>query len=156
MCEYLPKSEHCWPFRSYRWLPWPSLVEGLATSTCVLRANSLQSCLTLCNPMDCSPPGSSVLGIFQARILEWVVTSSRGISQSRDGTHASCISCIGRQNLYLCATWEALVTSTRRNIMTTHFLVSPHIPKYILYLQAKVLQPYRNCKTNSEIRFKFP
>ena len=36
------------------------------------RAKSLQSCLTLCDPMDCSPPGSSVLGISQARILEWV------------------------------------------------------------------------------------
>ena len=34
-----------------------------------------QSCLTLCDPMDCSPPGSSVHGIFQARILEWVAIS---------------------------------------------------------------------------------
>ena len=34
-------------------------------------AKSLQSCLTLCNPMDGSPPGSSVHGIFQARVLEW-------------------------------------------------------------------------------------
>ena len=34
-----------------------------------------QSCPTLCDPMDCSPPGSSVDGIFQARILEWVATS---------------------------------------------------------------------------------
>ena len=42
-------------------------------------AQSLQSCLTLCNPMDYSPPGSSVHGILQARILEWVaVPSSRG------------------------------------------------------------------------------
>ena len=40
------------------------------TPMCVLK--SLQSCLTLCNPMDCSQPGSSVLGISQARILEWV------------------------------------------------------------------------------------
>ena len=38
-----------------------------------------QSCLTLCDPMDCSPSGSSVHGIFQARILEWVATSSYGI-----------------------------------------------------------------------------
>ena len=39
-----------------------------------------QSCLTLCDPMDCSPPGSSVYGIFQARILEWIaISSSRGI-----------------------------------------------------------------------------
>ena len=37
---------------------------------------SLQSCLTLCNPMDCSPPGPSVHGIIQARILEWVAITS--------------------------------------------------------------------------------
>ena len=44
-----------------------------------------QSCLTLCNPMDCSLPGSSVHGISQARILQWVATSfSRGSSQPRD------------------------------------------------------------------------
>ena len=42
-----------------------------------------QSCPTLCDPVDCSPPGSSVHGIFQARILEWVaISSSRGSSQS--------------------------------------------------------------------------
>ena len=45
--------------------------------------------------MDCSPPGSSVCGILQARILEWVaMPSSRGSSQPRDGTHVSCGSCI--------------------------------------------------------------
>ena len=45
---------------------------------------SAQSCLTLCNPMDCSPPGSSVHGIAQARILEWIaISSSRGSSQPR-------------------------------------------------------------------------
>ena len=44
-----------------------------------------QLCLTLCDPMDCSPPGSSVHGIFQARILEWVTISfHRGSSQPRD------------------------------------------------------------------------
>ena len=43
-----------------------------------------QSCLTLCNPMDCSPPGSSVHGILQARILEWVaIPFFRGSSQPR-------------------------------------------------------------------------
>ena len=41
-------------------------------------AKSLQSCLTLCNPMDCSVPGYSVYGILQARILEWVVMPSSG------------------------------------------------------------------------------
>ena len=51
---------------------------------------SLQLCLTLCNPMDCSRPGSSVHGIVQARILEWVAMAfTRGSSWPRDWT---CIS----------------------------------------------------------------
>ena len=73
---------------------------GLPTKVrmCVLVTHS---CLTLCDPMDCSLPGSSVHGIFQARILEWVAISfSRGSSQPRDRTHVFCISCIGRQILY--------------------------------------------------------
>ena len=46
-----------------------------------VRAQLLQSCLTLCNPMDCSPPGPPVRGILQARILHWVaMPSSRGSS----------------------------------------------------------------------------
>ena len=53
-----------------------------------------QSCLTLCDPMDCSLPGSSVHGIFQAR-MEWVVSSySRGSSWPKDGTCITCVSCI--------------------------------------------------------------
>ena len=51
-----------------------------------------QSCPTLCNPMDCSPPGSSVHGIFQARMLEWVAISfSRGSFPPRDRTWVSHI-----------------------------------------------------------------
>ena len=54
-----------------------------------------QSCLTLCDPMDCSLPGSSVHGIFQARVMEWVAISfSRGSSQPRDRTWVSLI--VGR------------------------------------------------------------
>ena len=50
----------------------------------------LQSCLTLCNPKDCSPPGSSAHGVFQARIRGWIaMPSSRGSSRPRDRTHAS-------------------------------------------------------------------
>ena len=60
-----------------------------------------QSRLTLCNPMDCSPPGSSVHRIHHARILEWVAISfSGGSSQPRDGICISYISCIGRWVLY--------------------------------------------------------
>ena len=51
-----------------------------------------QSCLTLCDPMDYSPPGSSVHGIFQARILERVaIPFSRGSAQPKDQTPFSCI-----------------------------------------------------------------
>ena len=57
-----------------------------------------QFCPILCNPMDCSPPGSSVCGISQARILEWVaMPSSRGSCQPRGRTR---VSCIGSQALY--------------------------------------------------------
>ena len=57
----------------------------------------LQSCPTLCDPMDCSPPGSSIHWILQARILGWIVVpSSRGSSWSRDRTGVSYVSCIGR------------------------------------------------------------
>ena len=62
-----------------------------------MRAKLPQSCLTLCNPMDCSPPGSSVHGILQARIVEWVaVSSSRGSFWPWDRTYVSCVSCTGR------------------------------------------------------------
>ena len=51
-----------------------------------------QPCPTLWDPLDCSPPSSSVHGIFQARILEWIaISSSKGSSQPRDQTCVSCI-----------------------------------------------------------------
>ena len=65
-----------------------------------------KSCLTLFDPMDCSPPGSSTHSISQTRILEQVAISfSRGSSQCRDQTH---VSCFGRWMLYQWVTWEAL------------------------------------------------
>ena len=52
----------------------------------------VQSCLTLCDPIDCRLPGSSVHGILQARILEWVAYPfSRESSQPRNRTGVSCI-----------------------------------------------------------------
>ena len=58
----------------------------------VVKVLIAQLCPTLCNPMDCSLPGSSVHGIFQARILEWVaIPFSRGSSGPRDWTQVSCI-----------------------------------------------------------------
>ena len=58
-----------------------------------------QLCMTLCDPTDCSLPGTSINGIFQATVLEWVATSFFwGSSQSRGQTQVSCIA--GRQMLY--------------------------------------------------------
>ena len=80
-----------------------SLSMYIYTHVCVC-AQSLQLCPTLCNPMDHSPVGSSVHGILQARILEWVAISfSRGSSWPRDWTH---VSCIGRWVLFNWATWD--------------------------------------------------
>ena len=59
--------------------------------------------------VDCSPPGFSVHGIFQVRILQWVAMSySRGSSWPRDQTYVSLVSWIDRWILYHCSTWEAL------------------------------------------------
>ena len=58
-------------------------------------------CPTLCDPLGCSPPGSSVRGILQARVLELVaISSSGGSSRPRDGTRLSYVSYISRQVLY--------------------------------------------------------
>ena len=81
---------NCVPQNCYLDIPAPVPQEvtvfGDKHFTC-MRARSLLSCQTLCNSMDCSPPGSSVHGILQARILEWVaMPSSRGSSQPRDRT----------------------------------------------------------------------
>ena len=61
----------------------------------------VQSCPILCDPVDCSLPGSSVHGILQARILGWVAMSfSRGSSLSRERTGVFYVSCMGKQVLY--------------------------------------------------------
>jgi len=94
------------------WMEGESGGEWICVCVCVcVRVRTrlvAQSCLTLCDPTDCSPPGSSVHRIFQARIVEQVaVPFSRGPSQPRDGTCISWDSWISRQILYHWATWEA-------------------------------------------------
>ena len=65
-------------------------------------AKSLQPCPALCDPMDCSPPGSSDNGILQARILEWVaMPPSRAPSWPRNRTHISYVFCIGWHVFFL-------------------------------------------------------
>ena len=94
-----------------------------------------QSCLTLCNPMDCSLPGSSVHGISQARILEWVaISSSRGSSQLRDWAWISCI--VSR----FFTSW-----ATRKSlwkIKVTFFI--PKIKKNVLYMMPEGNITFRN------------
>ena len=66
----------------------------------------------LWDPVDCSPPGSSVHGISQARIMECnAISFSRESAHPRDGT---CVSCIGRWILYHWATWESLDSKMKR------------------------------------------
>ena len=68
-----------------------------------------QSCLIVCSPMEWGPPGSSVRGIFQARILEWVAISfSRGSSQPRNQTRIFCIADI---HFTVWATREAILST---------------------------------------------
>ena len=84
--------------------PAPHVLSPLCVHTLVT-----QPCLILCDPVNYSPPVSSVHGISQARILQWVaMPSSRGSSWPRDWTCVSSVSCTGRWILYQHATWEAL------------------------------------------------
>ena len=65
-------------------------------------------CPTLGDPMDCSPWGSSVHGVSQARIREWVaMPSSRKSSRPKDQSCVSCVSCIGKRILHHSTAWEA-------------------------------------------------
>ena len=77
-------------------VPWPTLQDDSVIGKLIHHPRDCQdmghaqSCLTLCDPTDCSPPGSSVHGISQVRILEWVAISySRGSSRPRDQTPVS-------------------------------------------------------------------
>ena len=117
--------------RQEYWNGWPIPTPGKKVEMLVT-----QSCLTLCIPMDCSFLGSPVHGILQAKIMESCHSLlqeifqiqrlnlaqadylqsepprkdsySRGSSQPRVWTHISCVSCVHKQTLYHCTTWEAL------------------------------------------------
>ena len=87
---------------------WRKRQKPLQLSHEYMCAQSPRSSPTLCHPVDCSQPGSSMHGILSARILEWVaISSSRASSRPRYWTHMSCISCIDRQVLYHWATWAS-------------------------------------------------
>jgi len=105
-----------------------------------MHAQLLSSCLTLCDPMDCSPPVSSVHGLLQARMLEGVaVPSSRGSSRPRDLTRVSYISCIVTS-----ITFEALFVSKAReffyHIYTHRLCMGSPTRSSRLLISAKLLK----------------
>ena len=87
---------------------WHAAIHGVAKSRTRLSDWTELNWVLSRSVEDGSPPGSSIHGIPQARILEWVAISlARGFYWPRDWTHVSCISCIGKRVLYhLSATWE--------------------------------------------------
>ena len=95
---------------------------GIKLNVLCIFALSLQSCLTLCDPMDHSPPGSYIHGIFQAKILERVAISSQGFSLLRDQTCVSYLSCKCRWFFTSSATWGALHPALAGIFLTTELL----------------------------------
>ena len=103
-------------------------------------AMSLQSCLTLYSPVDYSPPGSSVRGIVQARILQWVaVPSPRGSSQPRGRTCVSHASCVGRRVLHRQRPLGSPLNRTEMFRETWTACWPPHSPGMILVSGASLL-----------------
>ena len=110
-------------FKSHTYIWFKDICVCVCVCVKICRSMCAQSCLTLCNPMDCSiPPGFFVCGIFQAKTLGWVsISSSGGSSWPRVWTR---ISCIGRQILYLCATWEIHIFLVQSELFPVFYNVS--------------------------------
>ena len=93
------------PFQRKRWVLMPCSKYRTKNNR---KSEVTQLCPILCDPMDCSLPGSSIHGILQSRILEWVdLPSSRGSPQFRNQTYNSCVSCIADRFFTHWVTWEA-------------------------------------------------
>ena len=113
-------------------------------SCAVCSAKLLQFCPNVCDPMDCSLPASSIHGMLQARILEWVaMPSCRGSSQCRDWAWISYMFCIIRWVFFTTsATWEApwphlnLITSQRPQLQISSY--------WRLMLQNIILRGHKN------------
>ena len=105
---------------------------------CVCVCVHTHSCPIICNPMNCSPPGSSVHEIFMARMLECVAVSfSRGSSWARDWTLISCISCIDGQVLYQLrhpGSPTCILVVFQRSLNSHHFYLQSRDSDYIDFL----------------------
>ena len=102
-----------------------------------------QSCPTLCDPMDCSLPGSSVHGIFQARILEWVAISfSRGSSWPRDRTQVSGI--VGRCfTVWPTRDW-ANSTVSKANVVDSSQSLAPQEPAVSISKESRWISQFKH------------
>ena len=128
-----------------------------ATHSPCTHVNSLQSCLTQQCYGLCSPTGSSVHGILQARTLEWVaMLSSRGSSWSRDWTCGSYVSCIGRWVLYhkphlLSGSWDKLFSGPKSNVSGLVSLIAYWAYKCgFINIIISILVSYANNRANKE------
>ena len=93
--------------------------------------------LELCVHAQSCLPHSFVHGPFQARILEWVdIFYSGGSSQPREGTHISCISCLGRWILYHWATWHSFIITLMQLSSFNKHLLSSHYGEELCYIPA--------------------
>ena len=129
-----------------------------------------QSCPTLCSPMDCSLPGSSVHGIFQAIVLEWIAISfSRVSSQPKDRTQVSCIvdrhftiwatrevlQVYSTYSLYLCLNY--FKKEKWKNQAHTFYVLIIHklwrrdsfMPLYMIYWASQVALVVKNLPANA-------
>ena len=100
-----------------------------------------QLCPTLCNPMDCNPPGSSVHGIFQPRVLEQVAISySRGSSQPRDQT---CVSCIAGRSFITESTGKPRTQLFLSKSRSLYFITCLKLQSYLeLIFVIKSMNPF--------------
>ena len=100
---------------------------GQNCPSALLCATSLQACLTLCNPINQSLPGSFVHGILQARILEWVAIScSKGSSWLRNRTHCLLCPALAGRFFITTTTWEACLCSSKAISMWFYLSILSH------------------------------
>ena len=126
------------------------IMQTFTTST-KWKALVTHSCLTLCDPMDCSPPGFSVHEICQARILEWVAISSfRGSSRPRDQTQ---VSGIAGEFFTVWATREALLQNWFDTIHLVFFYCSFYSVPWTSLPWTWVKTPYWNTEHCSWIKW---
>ena len=127
-------------------VPWGRTWTHIHPHACVC-AKSLQSCPTLCDPMDHSPPVSSVHGILQARIQKWVViSSSRGSSWPGDWTCISYISCIGAHGETQCSRQAGAPPC-----LSQGFLSGPQVPN--IELAKKFIQVFHKMLWKTQTDF---